>query len=640
MTTQPNGPEPGPVPGPRPDQDPLPPVAPLLDPGSRLGMLIRSQAGNPPGDATAYLCGAAHTDRPFRDAVITELAENPHRIPPPSYGVDLAAVLRECFIARRQAGIRGALLLVLPLLLMAVDVAGALTMVALVLYIRLFLYVARGLAGFLAPSTEPGNARPTGAGRAIRALIFLVLSIYLAGQVLAASVLLFAEGLFISRSVCRYNAVGESSCTRNDELNLTLVTALLVLVCWIVVATVFHHRTTRLLHQFATGRTPVRQDPPAHAARLAELRQQQADPDIVFSDYAPFVGAGIELDHWSFAIELTPDVGHKPDGTTADRPAGFTVPLIHARIRRELLRLGEGDAYPGDRMHGIRVDDYIVKSGLRLGPSTDWSGTGPDSAFQELAPDARREAVVQLGGVPDGPAPATWWPDSLDLAAQERLRHYLTVRVGSWGNEVVLTVFSRVQVQGGLLFLESRAFLLPPIARAFHAIDRVTPPDGVWDWFELVQRASASVFTVVSDAPIDLFRISRTAGRIGRSHAWYAHMCATNQVVDHSPKRSVRELAAEPAFQQLFQEMDVQRFLKSIQTRTLTAVRLSLRDAGYATGEYNARANIVFDHSVHVSGTVNGNVQSGDHARASHQTITTPQPRVGPRPDRGSTQGS
>ncbi|MFE7757393.1 hypothetical protein [Streptomyces sp. NPDC057429] len=634
MTTQPNGPEPGPVPGPR--ADPLPPVVPLLDPRSRLGMLIRSQAGNPPGDATAYLLGAAHTDRSFRNAVITELAEHPHRIPPPSYGVDLAAVLRECFLARRQAAIRGALLLGLPVLLAPLDVVGALITVALVLYIRFFLYVVRGLAGFLTPRTEPGNAPPAGAGRVIRALLFLFVSVYVAGQVVTSVAALFAEGLFISKSVCRYDEAGEYSCVSESELNLTPVAAVLVLVGWLVVASVFQHRSTRLLHQFATGRTPVRPDPPAHAARLAELRQQQADPDIVFSDYAPFVGAGIELDHWSFAIELTPDVDHKADGTAP----GFTVPDIHARIRSELLRLGEGDAYPGDRMHDIRVDDYIVKSGLRLGPSTDWSGTGPGSAFLELAPEARREAVAQLGGAPDAPAPATWWPDSLDLAAQERLRHYLTVRVGSWGNEVVLTVFSRVQVQGGLLFLESRAFLLPPIARAFHSLDEVTPPDSVWDWFELVQRASASVFTLVSDAPNDLLRISRTAGRIGRSRVWYEHMCATDQVVDHGPKCSVRELAAEPTFQQLFQEMDIQRFLKSIQARTLTAVRGSLRDAGYATGEYNARANIVFDHSVHVSGTVNGTVQSGNNARANHQTITTPQPHVGPRPDSGSTQGS
>lgn len=98
-----------------------------------------------------------------------------------------------------------------------------------------------------------------------------------------------------------------------------------------------------------------------------------------------------------------------------------------------------------------------------------------------------------------------------------------------------------------------------------------------------------------------------------------------------------RELGAEREFQQLFQEMDVQRFLKSVQTRTVTAVRAGLRDAGHGTGAYDARANFLFDHSAHVSGTVNGNVQTGHNARAHHRTVTAPQPQVGPDPTRRAT---
>ncbi|MCQ8771697.1 hypothetical protein [Streptomyces telluris] len=601
------------------------------DPQSPLRQLIEAQAGSRPGHATAYLRGAAHLDRDFRDAVIAELAENPYRVPPPAYGVDLAAVLKECFVARRRATLRGALMIAVPVLLLPVDAAGVFLCVGLVLVVGLFRLAARAMAG----ATErgagaAGRDRSGPVARLLTGLIVLAVVAFLGVRLLSG--------------------IGP---VLEDVVRPHLPAVLLVYALWTLIAAVDAYLRTSLLHLLATGRAPEHPDGQGSAAaRVAQLRRQQADPDVIYSDYAPFVGAGVEVDSWSFAIELIPrrnatvptlrfaQPGAAPAGPgAAPDAAGFTVPAVHARIRAELLRLGAGGDYPGDRLHGIHVDDYVMKGGLRLGPAADWSGTGPGTAFARMAPFARRAAAERLRLAPGVPAPPTWWPDSLDLAAEERLRHYLTTRVGSWEDEVVLTVFSRVQLQGGLLFLESRAFLLPPIARTYHGIDKVMPPSDVSDWLSLVGDALVAAFRLAGDAPRDLVAVPRTAVRTARSRAWYGRMCRTDRVVDHGPRYSVRELAAEPEYQQLFQEMDAQRFLKSIKTRTLTAVRGSLRDAGYRTDEYDARANVVFDRSVHVHGTVTGNVQTGDGANATHQTVTTPQPHVGPSPG-GASSGS
>ncbi|ARZ71927.1 hypothetical protein SMD11_6351 [Streptomyces albireticuli] len=602
-------------PGPQPPPGPRPPGPVPRDPDSALWQLVKAQAGSRPGDATACLRGAAHTDRAFRDAVIAELAENPHRVPPPSYGVDLVAVLKECFFARRRAAHRGALMLVLPLPLLAVDAAGALLPLLLVLAVRFWLFVTRVVAGAVERgAARTGSERAVRGGRVLTGVLWLLVVVFLATTVLGG-----LGGLVLGGTVRH------------------LLTALLVLAGWTVVAAVDQYRRTCLLHLFATGRAPARLDGHGRtAARFRQLARQQADPDVIYSDYAPFVGAGIEMDAWSFAIELLPDTDRAPDKRLEKHPDGppaepgeLTVPAVHARIRAELLRLGEAGTYPGDRLHGIQVDDYVMKSGLRLGPAADWSGTGPGTAFHRMAPFARRAAAVELGLAPGAPVPPTWWPDSLDIAAEERLRHYLAARVGSWEGEVVLTVFSRVQLQGGLLFLESRAFLLPPIARAYHALDNVMPPADPAGWAELVRQALGSAVVLASEAPRDLLRGLRTAALTTRNEDWYARMCRTDRVVDHGPRYSVRELAAEPHYQQLFQEMDVDRFLTGISTRTVTAVRGCLRDAGYRTSEYDSRANVVFDNSVHVNGTVHGNVQTGDRARASYRTVTPPRPHIG-----------
>ncbi len=618
---------PAPVDPPRPAQPPQPPP-PQQPSYGPLQHLIQAQSGNQRGDATAYLRAGAHLDPAFRDAVIEELAENPHRIPPPASGLDLVAVLKECFAARRWAVLRGLLMLAVPFAVIPVDRTGALLPLSLVLGIRWYLFLTRKLTGFL--ERLVARLGDQDLARWVRRIGLLISLAGVLWYVVLAAVSLWGGSQFGGSGSCRTDYyTGEVRCTDSSTPGSFLWAVLIVLLGWTAVAAVDRYRRLALLHQLATGKAPVAPDGVGgRAARYQQIRQQQADPDVVYSDYAPFVGAGVELDHWSFAIELARDDEAESTATTA-----FTVPTVHAHLRRELLRLGrtaDGPTYPGDRLRTVSVEDHVFKSGMRVGPSQDWAGTGPGTAFAGIAPYAARAAAEQLGLGAGDAAPPTWWPDALDLAAEERLRHYLAVRVGSWGGEVVLTVFTRVQVQGGLLFIENRAFLLPPIDRAFHSVDTVTPMADAGDWLALVGRSLGSFLGLAGAAVPDLYLSARTAVRTARTKVWYDRMSRADRPVDHGPTCSVRELGAERTFHQLFQEMDVQRFRKSIQTRTLTALRGCLREHGYRTDEYDARQSVVINNGVQVGGNVTGNVQTGAHARASYeQQVSSPQPRIG-----------
>ncbi|MFI8186740.1 hypothetical protein ACIF70_40610 [Actinacidiphila glaucinigra] len=633
------------VPPPRPDNsDSL--ASPMPSPSqgtSVIDQLIQAQTGKRQGNATNYLRAASHLDRAFRDAVIEELVENPHRIPPPSYGIDLAAVLKECLAARRWAAGRSLALLVVTPLLMAllIDPWGALLAVATVLWVRVYLSIARAatrmLVRFAARFSDPAAARWV---RRVAGFVWLGALVYSAFSIIGNLWFL----LETPQDFCGFNALDDGQCPAS-ETNSPLWAALAVLLTWILVAGYDRYHLLKTLYKITTEKLSVRPDGKGSmAARYQKLRQQQADPDVVYSDYAPFVGAGIELNHWSFAIELVPSddqLATPADTSSPSAPpsqktsASLTAPAVHAHLRHHLLRLGQNDTaatYPGDQLHGITVADHVFKSGLRIGPAGDWSGTGPGTAFARMAPYAAQAAAKQFDLSPGHSGTSTWWVDTLDLAAEERLRHYLAVRVGSWGEEVVLTVFSRVQMQGDILFLENRAFVLPPIARAYHSVDTVMPPSGAGDWFGLAWAALRSSLVLVYSAASEPYVSVRTIIRAKRARKWYERMCETNRLVDHGPQRSVREIGAELEYQQLFQEMDVQRFLKIITTRTLTAVRECLRDHGYRTDEYEARQNVVINNGVQVHGNVEGNVQTGTHARATYQPVTAPQPRIGSHP--------
>ncbi|MFJ4596820.1 MULTISPECIES: hypothetical protein [unclassified Kitasatospora] len=586
-----------PVPPPRypHPHPPLPPVAPTVpDP---LQQLIQAQTGAPRGDATAYLRAGAHLDPAFRDAVIEELAEHPYRVPPPTPGVDLAAVLKECYAARRQAVGRAVLVLLTAAVLPVLAVCGAVSLMAsgqadvphaLDVLLRFWLLQLTVplvfVAAWLIRSDRPRRRRT--------------------GNWLAVGCLLGAV----------------------EVLGWHWIAALLAV--WFAVSLAGRRRLEQTLYELGTGRAAAPEDP-LRKNLYRRLARQQADPDVVYSDYAPFVGAGIEIDHWSFADDLLPD---DPLPEAQAEPAAtaqaLTVPAVHARLRTELARLGAADtpAYPGDRLHGIAVHDLVFKSGKRLGPAADWCGHGPGTAFAALAPYAAHCAAALNGG---GPDPEHWWVESVDLAAEERLRHYLAVRVAGWREEIVVTVFVRAQLQGGQLFLESRAFVLPPIARAYHAIDTAAPPADLGDWLGLCAASLAALPALVAGSVGVLRRAARSRRAVGRNALRYARMCRENRLVDHGPTLSVRELGAERAYQQLFQEMDVQRYVKCVRARIVSAVHDCLRDHGYRTDGAEQLQHVVINNGVQVHGDVHGVVQTGDAANASYRTLTTPAPRVG-----------
>ena len=97
----------------------------------------------------------------------------------------------------------------------------------------------------------------------------------------------------------------------------------------------------------------------------------------------------------------------------------------------------------------------------------------------------------------------------------------------------------------------------------------------------------------------------RTAVRTGNRQRWYRRMTALGRPVDHGPQLSLRELGAEPHYQQLFQELDVRRFFTSVRERAFTAVVAELRRTGYDTSEFEQAAQFVF------AGTMNLNTGAG-----------------------------
>ena len=84
----------------------------------------------------------------------------------------------------------------------------------------------------------------------------------------------------------------------------------------------------------------------------------------------------------------------------------------------------------------------------------------------------------------------------------------------------------------------------------------------------------------------------------------------------------MRELGSTP-FVHLFQEMDVSRYVKTVQDRIINGVRAALRSQGYATDEFEQQVVNVSGNGVFIGGSMSGGaIATGSGAKAQHGEAT------------------
>ncbi|WP_380281785.1 hypothetical protein [Kitasatospora purpeofusca] len=556
---------------------------------------LRHQAGPVPGDATRYLCAAAWLDRRFRAQLIEELVEHNFRIPAPSPGTDLVRVLHEALTARRWEAWTGALCLLVLVLgspfFGVPTVVLALAAVALLgifrgagtdrLDHRLGLEVERLEVERLDATRRVPRGRQrstTGAG--------LVRRLLAAVAVLVAARLVLV-GYYEFRSWREYDYVpGLSELTEDWTgyldpryswylLRDQGISAVLVIVLPWLVAAALRYRIRRRLAAFTDpdpgGVPPPEPKGPRAAWLYGRLREQQSGPELLYRKEAPLVGLGAAGRSWRMTFELRP---------SADRAAGGRAPdpidaaALYRAVAARVRALAHDPAYPEDPLRGLTVTDRVFRPSLRHDDPGTWLG----------AMSGRAGGQVLL-------EPA--WADLLSRTGHERLRHYLAIRVGSWNEEVVVTVLVRATTRGGLLYLEWLPYALGPVAQAYHVIDLLGHRSDLEHALNALGWSARSLVGDVGIAVGQLRQVRASRRRTARLRARYRHLVRSGYAVDYAPRLSVRELGASDDFQNIFQAHDVQRFLNTVTQRVFSAVGDELRARGYDSGAFEKQAQSI-----------------------------------------------
>ncbi|SCG00915.1 hypothetical protein GA0115259_107125 [Streptomyces sp. MnatMP-M17] len=577
-------------------------------------------------EACRLLCAGVHMDRGFRDAVLDELYVHEERFIAPSTGFDAARVLAHAVRARRTELAWSAGMLALWI------IAVPLTDWVLLLFVFPCLLLA------IAPWIR-GRGSGTPWYRKAAALVVRWYGRLMLAVVIVSLLVSMAVGLSGGSDEANGSAGSDAFAADTSSGAVldtgTLVpgipsvpdsagaladpgrawTAVILLLLIAVGVGLRRGQFARVMtNELSEHRFPVVSSDPAELAtggrlqRLsARIRAEQHAPLVMYHSANPFLGVGEPFRPWTLAVELRPrkdrQVGE--DGTEGKGGTGGTggkgstdgkggkgsgpVPIDNGEVLRQIVPLLEALRVPSphgspqaaaavrDRLRELRVDEcvFLPVDGLRQ----------RDGAPYDAESFARHRA------------------DSVEEGGESR-RHFLRIRVGGWHEELVVTVFVRVHTQGGMLMLEVAPHVLLPVRRQFREADRLAHQYLNNSWF-------GKAVWALTHTPGS---IGQTLLTLGRSAVveWRRLGGGYGGALPAGPAVSIRELGSDSEAS-LFQEMDVSRYLKSVEDRVAGGVRHALYEAGWQTAEFEQKIINVTNGGVFIESAQNSAIGIGDH---------------------------
>ncbi|MFC8514119.1 hypothetical protein [Streptomyces sp. NPDC057257] len=549
-------------------------------------------------EATRLLCAGTYLDSGYRDRVIEELHLNEQRIVAPSLGFDAARVLAHALRARRQELMwAGA---IIGLWVVGVPLSGGL----LLLFLGPSFYLA--LAPWIRGRAEqPPLYRRIFAflfrwsGRAFFTFLFVVtvMAAFGGGSDSGSGY----GGSSYGSSYDPYDPYSSGPDSVSDLVpgpsdiagavhpwQAWITLAVFALIGWCVHAQ-RNQFSRALAAELSAQRFPDAAGDPAEQAdnhrfqRLKQrIRAEQHAPLIMYHEARPFCGAGAAYDTWVLAVEL------RPDELKKQQPLSNRAILERVRPLLEQLRIPSEFAGQGvrDRLRWLEIDEcvFLPAEGLLSREQAPYN----QQAFEE-----HRARAVEEGA--------------------EKRRHFLRIRVGGWEEELVVTVFVRIHTQGRMLMLEIAPHVLTPVRSDFKDADRTAHR---FRNNNALGKAAGAATLVPGSAGRALAQLGR-----GAVYVWRLLTGGYAGALPDGPALSVRELGSV-AVGSTFQEMDVRRYLKSVQDRVANGVRIALAESGYETGEFVQKVVNISNGDVNIGRIEGSTFAVGSHASAASTNVS------------------
>lgn len=284
--------------------------------------------------------------------------------------------------------------------------------------------------------------------------------------------------------------------------------------------------------------------------------------------YSPFVGAGVDLDSWSFTTRLT-------DLEDAQKPAGkVDIAELSNYIKSRIMSLGLDD---------VKVTDELFVNGRDVNLAAHLL---PNGRFEKPVSEIDRQYI--LGKINSN---------------EKRERYYKVARISMWEGQLIISVYYRFLIINDNLFTEVRFFLLPPLKEKYLELKNLplvaTKKEIIGDITRSVFAGSYSWFIVV--ARVAAFIQGGFLAENARRKAWRREV-ESNRLYNYGWENSLREKWSSLAFERYFQKIDKDVALKLVTGEILSSLQIYLSERNISTEQFSQTTTKIINEGVMISG--------------------------------------
>ncbi|MFH8618842.1 hypothetical protein ACH4E8_27775 [Streptomyces sp. NPDC017979] len=316
---------------------------------------------------------------------------------------------------------------------------------------------------------------------------------------------------------------------------------------------------------------------PAWLRRIGRvIDREQRSRIVLYDPDQPFAGLGQAVDPWSMVIRLDPEPGAAPSPLDAAEVLDSMKDKLHGLARSPVSTASR------DRLRAMEVDEVVY---LPAGPPREEVDHGEAAVAGHLN-----------GSIGEG---------------SEARRHFLRIQVGAPELQTV-SVLVRVHTLGETLTVEFVPHVLGALKPHFSLVDDLV---GQGRSLPAVSVARALLVSPAAGVPAVLSVLGTanraiTAIRLRRASGNTLATLPSNGAVT-----SVREIAAAQK-SSLLEDMDANRYLKTLQDRVAAGILQTMRAKGYRTGELEQQVVQVSQGGIYITSMQGGAVASGAGASA------------------------
>jgi len=287
---------------------------------------------------------------------------------------------------------------------------------------------------------------------------------------------------------------------------------------------------------------------------------------IIFGGYSPFVGAGIDIGGWSFAINTNKG---KEEAGNVFEPKSFEASEMYKFISDKLK----------DQIGKVAIKDILCVNGKKIDKRF------LPNPYKKPNNIIGQEIIEKYIGISD-----------------ENIRHYKSIRVHSWKDELILSIFFRIIKNNQYLFLETHFYLLTPLNEIYTQIDNISPePTLSIRMAELQASVFLSIFLLFI-SPFTIFSyILSPLLRLLNNKAT-KNKIKNNLNFNYGAIINLRESHCSTVYKKHFQQLDTDMYLKIHEKQLLDFIVQFLELNNIDTSELKERQTTILNNGVILSG--------------------------------------